>query len=114
MIRKKLFIFTCLLFVTTGILAQDWTNMKQVQSVQVMNHGGFMVNLKDEKNTICSQAGSSTILFYPNQNGVTFDGAKSLLSTVLIALTTRNKINVMYSYSIDSGYCWGNALLISK
>ena len=114
MIRKKLFIFTCLLFITTEIFALDWTNMKQVQSVRVMNHGGFMVNLKDEENTICTQAGSSTILFYPNQNGVTFNGAKSLLSTALIALTTGNKVNIMYSYSIDSGYCWGNALLISK
>ncbi len=114
MIRIKLLIFTCLLLVTTGIVAQDWTNMKQVQSVQVLNHGGFMVNLKDEKNSICSQAGFSTILFYPNRNGVTFDGAKSLLSTVLIALTTGIKVNIMYSYSIDSGYCWGKALQISK
>ena len=102
------------MFVTTGVFAQSWTDMKQIISVQVMNHGGFMINLEGKENTLCTQDGASKIFFYPNQNGVSFDGAKSLLSTALIAFTTGLKVNVMYSYSIDSGYCWGKALLISK
>ena len=116
MIKKNLCISACLLLVSTGIFAQDyaWTGLKQIKSVQVMNHGGFMINLEDEEASICSQKGSSTILIYPNQNGVTIAGAKSLLSTALIAFTTENKVNVMYSYSIDSGYCWGKVLFISK
>ena len=114
MIIKKWYVFICLLLVTTGIFAEDWTDLKQIKSIQVMNQGGFMINLQEQKDAICSKDGSSTILFYPNYNGVTFAGAKSLLSTALIAYTTGIKVNAMYSYSIDTGYCGGKVLLLSK
>jgi len=113
MIKKNLYIFVCIFFVSTGIFAQDaWTGAKQVISIQVVNHGGFIINLDGEVDSICSHSGTSIILIYPNHNRVTFGGAKSLLSTALIAFSTGNKVNVMYSS--DSSNCWGNQLLLSK
>jgi hypothetical protein len=109
---KKLLI-ACLILLATESFAQDlWTGVQQVVSVQVMNHGGFMVNLENEISTVCSPEGTSSILIYPHQNGVTVSGAKSLLSTALIAFSSGNRVNILYSN--DTGYCWGKYLLISK
>ena len=110
---NTLSIFTALLLVSSGLFAQDqWTGVKQVVSVQVVSHGGFIVNLDSEINPDCTQAGTSALLIYPYKNGVTNSGARSLLSTALIAFSTGNRVNIMYSD--ESGYCWGKHLLISK
>lgn len=112
LISRKL-IFVCLSLLATEVFAQDlWTGTQQVVSVQVMNHGGFMINLENEIKTVCSPEGTSSVLIYPHQNGVTVSGAKSLLSTALIAFSTGNTVNIMYSN--DTGYCWGKYLLLSK
>ncbi len=114
MFRFKLCVFASLLFAATGTFAADWTDLKQIKSVQVMNQGGFIIHLDEDKTTICTENDTGTILFYPNHNGVTYEGAKSLLSSALIALSTGNKVNIMYSFSIDSGYCWGNTILLTN
>lgn len=114
MIRIKLSVISILLLVSVVASADDWTDPKGIQSVQVMNHGGFMIILKEPNRTICTQDDATTILFYPNHNGVTYEGAKSLLSSALIAFTTDTKVNVMYSYSINSDYCWGKVIRLSR
>jgi len=102
-----------LLVVTTNLMAEElWTGARQILSVQVLNNGGFMLNLDSEISTHCSYSGNSTLLIYPNQNGVTDAGARSLLSTALVAFSAGHAVNIMYSSS--SSYCWGKYLLISK
>ena len=109
----KLGLCILLSFASSGVSALDlWSGTKSVVSVQVVSNGGFIINLDSEINLDCSHAGSSALLIYPEQNGVTEAGAKSLLSTALIAFTTGNKVNIMYSN--DSAFCWGKYLLISK
>jgi len=90
-----------------------WSGAQQVVSVQVLNQGGFIINLDVANDENCSMAdGTSSYLIYPQQNGVTITGAKALLSSALIAFSTGNKLNVMYS--IEAGYCWGQQLLLTK
>ncbi len=104
----------CLLLATPVLQAQDlWSGAQQVVSVQVLNQGGFIVNLDAETNNDCSMAdGTSSFLVYPQQNQVTTQGAKALLSSALIAFSTGNKLNIMYS--IEGGYCWGQQILLTK
>ncbi|MBC8211885.1 MAG: hypothetical protein H8E21_12555 [Gammaproteobacteria bacterium] len=109
----KWLVCTSLLISTSNLLAEDlWTGVKQILSVQVLNNGGFMLNLDSEISPQCNYSGNSTLLIYPNQNGVTDAGARSLLSTALVAFSAGHAVNIMYSSS--SSYCWGKYLLISK
>lgn len=113
MIIRKLCIFACLTLITGGLFAHDmWTGIKKIESVQVLNEGGFMINFDTEINVDCSHGGTSTLLISPNENGVTRAGARSLLSTALIAFSTGSDVNIMYSN--DTSFCWGKYLLISK
>lgn len=110
---KKLSVLICLSFITGGLYAHDmWTGPKKIESVQVVNDGGFLINLDSEVDVDCTHGGTSTLLISPNQNGVTITGAKSLLSTALIAFSTGSNVNIMYSN--DTSYCLGKYLLISK
>ena len=115
MIRIKILVLSCLLLVSIGINAQDnlWSDFKQIKAVQVMNNGGFMIIFDSEKATECYQSDRNVIIFSPNQNEVSVSGAKSLLSTALIAFTTERKVKILHSFSIESGSCWGKALYLS-
>ncbi len=117
MIRIKILILLSLLLVTIEINAQNnsiWTDSKQINAIQVMNNGGFIIILDSEESTECSKDDENVIAFSPNQNEVSVTGAKSLLSTALISFTTDQKVKIQYSYSIVSDYCWGNALYLTK
>lgn len=94
--------------------AEDlWSGAQPVVSVQVLSQGGFIINLDGETDNACSMAdGTSSYLVYPQQNSVTINGSKALLSTAMIAFSTGNKLNVMYTES--AGYCWGQQLLLTK
>ena len=106
-------LLVCLLFLTPKLFAHDmWTGMKTVASVQVTNNGGFILNLDSEISDVCTYAGKSALLISPNENSVTEAGAKSLLSTALIAFSTGSKVNIMYSD--DTIFCWGHSLSILK
>lgn len=113
LIIRKLFIFVCLTAMTATLCAHDmWTGIKKIESVQVVNDGGFLINLDSEIDVDCLHGGTSTLLISPSENGVTRAGARSLLSTALIAFSTGSNVNIMYSN--DTTYCWGKYLLISK
>ena len=110
----KLFLLIFLGLSSSQLLAEDlWSGAQQVVSVQVLSQGGFIINLDGETESSCSMAdGTSSYLVYPQQNSVTINGSKALLSTAMIAFSTGNKLNVMYSES--AGYCWGQQLLLTK
>lgn len=110
---KKLGLFLSFAFMPFTLQAHDfWTGTKQIVSVQVLSDGGLMINLDSEVHIDCLHAGTSTLLISPDKNGVTKNGARSLLSTALIAFSTGSNVNILYSN--DTIYCWGNSLLISK
>ena len=110
---RKFSLIICLCLFTSGLCADDvWTGAKKVVSVQVTNDGGFLVQLDSEISSDCSHAGKDVLLVSPFQNEVTIAGAKSLLSTALIAFSTESNVNIMYSN--DTINCWGKYLSISK
>ncbi len=110
----KYFILLAILLSAGQLQAEDlWSGAQPVVSVQVLSQGGFIITLDTETGNECSMAdGSSSFLVYPQQNQVTINGSKALLSTALIAFSTGNKLNIMYT--ISAGYCWGQQLLLSK
>lgn len=110
---NKFSLLLCISLFTSGLYARDvWTDSKKIVSVQVTNDGGFLVQLDSEISTDCSHAGTDVLLISPFQNEVTIAGAKSLLSTALIAFSTESTVNIMYSN--DTVNCWGKYLSISK
>ena len=115
MFKIKLLCLSCLLFLTTAIHAQNnvLTESKKIQSIEVLNHGGFILNFAKDEPDICLINDANAIFIFPNHNGVTDAGVKSLLSTALIAYTSNLSVKVMYSFSLNS-YCWGSALQLSK
>jgi len=76
-----------------------------VTSVQVLDHGGFVVWFDAEINSICTANGTNSAFFYSGQHNVTPDGVKALLSAALTAFSTGKKVDVIYDSS--SKYCWG-------
>jgi len=89
-----------------------WTDYKKIVSVQVVGTGGFLVGFDSEINPLCTMAGTSRLYIYPEHNNVTTDGAKALLSTALMALSTGMSANIMYDDS--STRCYGQFMLIKK
>jgi len=116
MLKNIFIVFTLSLLTTSQAYAQSnvWTNPQLIKAVQVMNNGGFLLTLETKETRICSTNEGDVILFYPNQNNATISGTKSILSTALMAFTTEMKVKIMYSFSINSEYCRGSALYLSK
>lgn len=111
--RTTIFSLIFLLSQTVTASGHDaWTGARQVQSIQVVGHGGFLITLDGEIGAECSYSGTDSLMIYPNQGGVTDAGARSLLSTALIAFSTGNKVNIMYSNHTE--FCWGSQLTITK
>jgi hypothetical protein len=109
----KVISIMCLLVMSQAIYAQNvWTGKKKVSSVQVINDGGFMIYFDSEISSTCSHSGTSSLLVYSGQGGVTDAGIKSLLSTALAAFTAGKNLNVMYDNS--TSYCWGTYISISN
>lgn len=111
--KKILGLFFCLSMLAPALYAHDmWSGNKKVLSVQVTSNGGFLLNVDSEINADCMHGGTSVLHFSPYENEVTEAGAKSLLSTALIAFSTGHNVNILYSN--DTIFCWGKSLLISR
>jgi hypothetical protein len=110
--------FTTLLLLASlspapALHAKDlWTGPMTINTVQVVDNGGFIIKMDQEINPLCTYAGSDTLFIYPYKNGVNQSGIKSLLSTALIAFTSELKVNIMYDDS--TMYCWGRYLSITR
>src|SRR6185312_2558763 len=81
-----------------------------VQLVYPMNDGSFAIGVPNIL-AVCSGSGSGSYLYVtPGQNGVTMDGVKSMLATVLTAFSQGKTISLAYDDS--TAYCYVNRLLI--
>ena len=89
-----------------------WTGVKKIISVQAVEHGGFIIGFDSEINSVCTQADTSRLFVYPNQQGVTNESVKSLLSVSLTALTTGMSVDVMYDDA--TSFCWGKYIVVKK
>lgn len=89
-----------------------WTGPKKVVSINVVEHGGFLIQLDSDISPLCSHSYTSDLLIYPNQAGVTDAGVKSLLAVALTAFSAGNNVNIMYDNSTD--YCFAKYLRIEK
>ncbi len=95
--------------------ADVWTGEKEIVSIQVVEHGGFLIYFSTEVNSICTNAGTKSIYVYPVSSPgslVNDAGLSALLSTALVALTTGMMVNVMYDDATN--LCLGRYLIILK
>lgn len=85
---------------------------KTVTSVQVLDHGGFVVWFDSEVSSVCTANGTNSVFFYSGQNNVTPEGIKALLSAAFTALSTGMKVDITH----DEGdqYCWGRYFKLKK
>jgi len=80
-----------------------------VQFVYPLNDGSFIIGIPNV--AVCTSSGSNSHLYVtPGANGVTLDGTKSMLATVLTAFSLGRTIEVAYDDSSSS--CYVNRLLI--
>ncbi|OUS06994.1 hypothetical protein A9Q81_01380 [Gammaproteobacteria bacterium 42_54_T18] len=94
------------------LVADTWMGAKKVVSVQLVQTGGMIIYFDSEVSPTCTTAGTSSLYIYPDQVGVTTDGAKAFLSASLTALSTGMSVDVMYDDSAT--HCWGKYLVIKK
>lgn len=95
-----------------AISADKWTGDKKINQVQVVQNGGFLLYLDSEIHPSCSNAGTSVLYIYPNNGGLSQDGAKAFLSAALLAFASNLTVTVMYDDS--TGYCWGKYLTVKR
>ena len=92
--------------------ANVWTGPKTVTSVQVVEHGGFLIGFDSVISSACTDGGTNRLYVYANQGGVTQEGVKSFLSVALTALSSGMKVNVLYDDSTI--LCWASYITIEK
>lgn len=109
---KGMVLFLLLVLPSSAFCAVKWTGSKTVISVQVVEHGGFLLGFDSEIEAACTEAGTTRLYIYPNQNGVTSAGLNALLSVSLVALSSGMKVDVMYENSNPK--CFGQYLTIKK
>lgn len=109
---KVIAFFVLLAMPVFALSATKWTGAKTVISVQIVEHGGFLLGFDSEIEPACTQAGTNTLYIYPNQNGVSAAGLNAMLSASLLALSAEMKVDVMYD-NTDSK-CFGQYVKIKK
>ncbi len=104
---------TSCLLTGNATAAPVWTPPSTITSIETVGtDSGFIVYFSTSLPGPCSAAGSNALFIYPNQNGVTTDGVKMLLSTALLAFTTGKQVTVAYDNSTAN--CWGAYIKISQ
>jgi hypothetical protein len=89
-----------------------WTGYKNVQEVQVVEDGGFLIYFTSPIGSPCSSAGTNALYVYVGANFVTADGAKGMLAAALSALATGMKVSVLYDDS--TSFCYGRYLRVTQ
>ena len=91
--------------------AINWTNPVEISSVRALESGGFMIQTSNAVDQTCPGSGKQ---FYvvANENHMTVEGLKSLLSVSLISITTDRKLNILYDNA--SINCYVRNLEITK
>jgi len=82
-----------------------------VQSVYPQSDGSFVINFASDSSSGCTSTTNPKNFFVtPAQNGVTTDGAKAMLATVLTAFVTGNTIS--FAFDNSTSFCYINRLAI--
>lgn len=110
---RKTALAACMALFACQVQAADaWTGFRDVQQVQAIETGGFLVTFSTPLASPCAAAGPSTVYFYHGQNTLTASGVKTHYAAALAALTTGRQINVMYDNA--SSHCWARYIVIQK
>lgn len=112
MFKKFIFLIPILSLAFSGSAHSAWVHGKTITKIQIVEHGGFILYFDSTVNGVCTNAGINSLYIYPNENSVTDNGAKAMLSTSLTAFSTGMKVDVMYDDTV--GPCWGRYLAISN
>lgn len=102
--KVKFLLLTALLSTSAISHAENlWVNDTNITGIQALNDGRFILYLPAGSGPVCNEGGK---LFYvvPGQNGVSAEGAKTILSLALVAQSTKNKASIKYDNSTASCY----------
>lgn len=94
----------------TAVHAAELWNESPIKMVYPMADGSFALGFEGGLSACTSSGTIRYVHVAPSQNGVTADGAKNMLATVLMALATDRAVAVAYSNS--SNFCYVNRLYI--
>lgn len=90
----------------------SWVSNVSISSIQVVEHGGFLINLTTPLPKSCPLSAATTIYFYPDKNGMTEQGVKHHYAMALLAFSSDKKISIMYDDA--STNCFARYMLIQK
>lgn len=93
----------------------QWSELKHVAQVQVVDHGGLIVYFDSALAQPCTPNfgnQANAVYVYPGQLGITSDAVKSITSLALTALSTGMRLKVWYDK--DANYCWVQQAVIQK
>jgi len=101
-----------LFFLTNSYAENVWTGPRQLVSVQVVEHGGFIVQFENIIDPICTAAGVTRLYVYSGPAGATTQGVESMLNSAMTAMANNMPVDIMYDNSTEK--CWGRYLLVRK
>jgi hypothetical protein len=104
--------FSAMSFACQSHATDTWTGLKDIQSLEVVETGGFLIAFTTALATPCAGSGPNTVYVYPDQNSVTASGVKTQYATALAAIAMGKQVNVMYDSA--SANCWGRYLIIQR
>ena len=110
--KLKVSLFVSLMSLSSSLFAaNNWTSPIDISAVRALDNGNIMVQSTTVIDPNCPGAGKQ---FYAmlNQNNVTSEGLKSLLSISLVSFSTNTKLNILYDNA--SANCYISNVEIAK
>lgn len=81
----------------------SWSGPKDLISIQVVNHGGFLLEFASEVDPACITAGTNRLYVYSGEPAsstpVSSEGLKALLSLSMTAYVSNRPVTALYDES---------------
>lgn len=107
---KKLFMVSLFVLLFSESAFAGWVNV-DVAKYHITPEGNLVIYSASEVDPICKTNGTE-VKVYDNVNGVTKDGLKHMIATVMLATATDKTISV--NVDTSSSACYVSEILITK
>ncbi|NQZ09966.1 MAG: hypothetical protein HRT35_22675 [Algicola sp.] len=95
---------TCVLACSSTAMAENvWKTQTNIEGVQALHDGSYILYLPLGTDSTCNEGGK-LFRVAENQNQVTQEGARNLLTVALVAYTSKKKVSVLYDNGSASCY----------
>ncbi len=101
---KIILVILCCLLPLTANAAEQWSGIKTVEKIQVMNGRTFVVFFDSTVASQCTTAGTDSVYIASGQKGVNDVDYQALLSVFLSAFHTQTSVTVLYDNATSN--CW--------